>query len=63
MGTEYHTSDDGPERFWASPDGRTQIIRHTDTVFELTRDGVLVMPVGRFEPICYYVWAEFPPLS
>lgn len=47
--------------FWTSQDGRTVILRHCDVAFELVHDGIQVMPIGRFEPICRYVWAEFPP--
>lgn len=47
--------------FWRSADGRVVIWRHCDVAFELLCCGVAVMPVGRFEPICAYVWAEFPP--
>lgn len=47
--------------FWKSPDGKTQIIRHCDRVFELMHDGVKVMPTSTFERLTAYVWAEFPP--
>lgn len=47
--------------FWRSADGRVEIVRHCDGVFELLCEGVPVMPPSRFEPISEYVWAEFPP--
>jgi hypothetical protein len=47
--------------FWRSRDGRVVIWRHCDAVFELLCEGVRVMPVCRFESVCAYVWAEFPP--
>lgn len=47
--------------FWASPDGRTEIVRHCDAVYELLCDGEPVMPPGGFESAANYVWAEFPP--
>lgn len=49
----------GPHSFWTSPDGRLEIYRHTDGVFELLCEGVQVMPIGKFETICDYLWAEF----
>lgn len=43
--------------FWER--GRVQMIRHCDIVFELLCDGIPVMPVGSFERINQYLWAEF----
>lgn len=47
--------------FWASADGRVEIVRHTDGVFELLCCGEPVMPCGTFRAVSDYVWAEFPP--
>lgn len=48
--------------FWRSVDGRVEIVKHCDSVYELLCDGVAVMPPCRFEACADYVWAEFPPL-
>jgi len=49
----------GRRVFWASSDGRTEIIRHCDGVFGLEYDGREVMPEASFERINAYAWAEF----
>ena len=43
--------------FWKND--RLTLMRHTDGVFELICDGVRVMPLGSFESIVSYLWAEF----
>lgn len=49
----------GRRVFWASADGRTEIIRYYDGVFGLEYDGREVMPEASFERINAYAWAEF----
>ena len=43
--------------FWTN--GRLEIYRHCDRVFELRCNGEQVMPIGSFERINAYLWAEF----
>ena len=47
----------GDGEFWTN--GRVQIWRHCDGVFELRCHGEQVMPIGSFETINRYLWAEF----
>lgn len=43
--------------FWTN--GRVTLYRYCDGVFELFCEGVPVMPVGPFERLNAYLWAEF----
>lgn len=47
--------------FWRSADGRVEIIRHYEGLYELVCEGVAVMPPCGFDLCASYVWAEFPP--
>ena len=47
----------GPGIFWTN--GRLEIYRHCDGVFELFCDSVIVMPCNSFELINSYLWSEF----
>lgn len=50
----------GPHSFWKSPNGRVELYRWCDGVFELFCDSVSVMPTGSFERLLAYMKLEFP---
>ena len=51
----------GPAVFWSN--GRLVLYRYCDSVFELFCDGISIMPIGTFEKLCAYMWAEFDILT
>lgn len=50
---------DGLPFQWSWNSGRVSLVKHCDSVFELLCDGIPVMPVGSFEKLTAYLWAEF----
>lgn len=43
--------------FWTN--GRLELYRYCDGVFELRCNGTQVMPIGTFQQVNSYLWAEF----